>query len=68
MPYALDKDGNHYTDEDGNKIMFTVEYLDTDDWYKHREPIHLYNDNEFEIVILLSKKALLTTMLFAKNN
>ena len=44
MPYVTDKNDNHILDENGNKIEFSVSYENTDDWYKHRESIHV-NDN-----------------------
>ena len=43
MPYITDKNDNHITDEDGNKIGLTVEY-ENGEFYKHREPLHV-NDN-----------------------
>ena len=43
MPYMLNENNTPILDENGNKIQFNVEYLDTDDWYKHKEPLHINN-------------------------
>ena len=43
MPYMLNEQNTPILDENGNKIQFNVEYLDTDDWYKHKEPLHINN-------------------------
>ena len=48
MPYITDKNDNHILDENGNKIEFIVEHIQTDDWYKHKEEIHLNNDGHFD--------------------
>ena len=48
MAYALDKDGNYIFDENNNKIMHTVEYIETDKWYIHREPIHINDDGHLD--------------------
>ena len=48
MPYVLDEKDNHILDEDGNKIEFSIEYIDMDDWYKHKEPLHIDDDNHFD--------------------
>ena len=37
----LNENNTPILDENGNKIQFNVEYLDTDDWYKHKEPLHI---------------------------
>ena len=44
MSYVLDKNNTPVLDENGKKIQFNVEYLDADDWYKHRESIHVNDD------------------------
>ena len=36
MSYITDKNDNHILDENGNKIEFNVEYINTNEWYKHR--------------------------------
>ena len=38
MPYI--------TDENGDKFEYNVEHIKTDDWYKHKEPIHI-NDSGY---------------------
>ena len=48
MPYVLDENDNHVLDEDGNKTEFSIEYIDTDDWYIHREPIHINDDGHLD--------------------
>ena len=48
MPYTLNKDGTPFLDENGNKIEYHVEYFDTDDWYKHREPLHINDDGHLD--------------------
>ena len=36
-------------DENGDKIEFSVSYIDTnDDWYKHRESIHVNDDGHLD--------------------
>ena len=36
-------------DENGDKIEFSVSYIDTnDDWYKHRESIHINDNNNID--------------------
>ena len=60
MPYTLDKDGNPFLDENGNKLEFSISYTDTNDWYKHREGIHI-NDNghlDTEVRYLIVKDAM----------
>ena len=46
MAYALDKNGNFILNENGDKIEFNVSYEYNDEWYKHKEPIHI-DDNGF---------------------
>ena len=48
MPYALDKDGNLFLDENGNKLEFSISYIGTNDWYKHREPLHINDDGHLD--------------------
>ena len=48
MPYVLDKNDNHIFDKDGNKIEFSISYLNTNDWYKHKEPLHINDDDHFD--------------------
>ena len=48
MLYVLDKNNNHILDENGEKIEFSVSYIGTNDWYKHKEPLHNNDDNHFD--------------------
>ena len=48
MSYVLDENDNHIFDKDGNKIEFSISYLNTNDWYKHKEPLHLNDNNHFD--------------------
>ena len=48
MPYVEVENGNHITDEDGNKIEYTVSYEETDFVYTHREPIHVNSDGHLD--------------------
>ena len=48
MSYALDENGTPFLDEDGNNIEFNISYIDTNDWYKHREPIHINDDGHLD--------------------
>ena len=48
MPYVLDKDGTPILNENGEKIEFSVSYIDTDDWYRHREGIHINDDGHLD--------------------
>ena len=35
-------------DENGNNIKFNIEYIDTNEWYKHREPLHINDDGHLD--------------------
>ena len=48
MPYALDENGTPFLDENGNNIEFDISYIDTNDWYKHREGIHINDDGHLD--------------------
>ena len=49
MPYITDKNDNYILDENGNKIEFSVSYIDTGDWvYKHKEPLHINDDGHLD--------------------
>ena len=48
MPYVLDHNDNHISDDNGVKIEYDVEYIHTDDWYKHKEPLHINDDNHID--------------------
>ena len=43
MPYILDENGNYALDKDGNKIEFTVEYINDD--------TNLFINNKTELLI-----------------
>ena len=45
MPFLLNEDGSIAIDEYGNKTEFDVLYTDTNDWYIHKEALHV-NDND----------------------
>ena len=39
----------HTIDENGDKIEFSVSYIDTnDDWYKYKEPLHINDDGHLD--------------------
>ena len=50
MPYIENENGNHFIDENGNKIEFTVEPLNSpnDLNFNHREPIHVNDDGHLD--------------------
>ena len=50
MPYVEDENGNHILDENGNKIEFTIESIDTpNDWkFVHKELIHVNDDGHLD--------------------
>ena len=48
MPFVTDKNDNYILDENGNKIEFIVEHIKTNDWYKHKEPLHINNDGHLD--------------------
>ena len=48
MQYVLDKNDEYILDENGNKIEFSIEYMNTNDWYKHKEPLHINDDDHFD--------------------
>ena len=48
MSYVLDINGNYILDENNNKITHTVEYIETEEWYKHKEPIHINSDDHLD--------------------
>ena len=48
MPYVTDENGSHILDENGNKIEYFVEHVQTDFIYKHREEIHLNADGHLD--------------------
>ena len=45
MPYILDKDGDHAIDKDGNKIEFTVDYIDDSIQWINDKTEQFINDN-----------------------
>ena len=48
MPFVTDKNDNNILDENGNKIEFIVEHTQTNDWYKHKEPLHINDDGHLD--------------------
>ena len=44
MSYVLDENDDHILDENGEKIEFSISHINSDQWYKHKEPLHI-NDN-----------------------
>ena len=50
MPYVEDENGNHILDENGNKIEFTIESIDTpNDWkFVNKELIHVNDDGHLD--------------------
>ena len=45
MPYVTDQNGVHILDEMGNKIEYSIDFLQSDFLYKHKEEIHVNDDN-----------------------
>ena len=45
MPYVTDPNGVHILDEMGNKIEYSIDFLQSDFLYKHKEEIHVNDDN-----------------------
>ena len=69
MPYVKDKNGNHILDENGNKIEYKVEYSGiANDWYVHKEPIHLNRHLDTENRHLVIKDGITIIMLFQNSN
>ena len=50
MPFVEDENGNHILDENGNKIEFTVEDINTPAGFKfvHKELIHVNDDGHLD--------------------
>ena len=48
MSYVLDGNDNYLLDDDNNKIQFSVESISSDDWYKHKEPLHINDDGHID--------------------
>lgn len=48
MPYVTDENGYHVTDDNGNKLEYTVSYEKKDFVYVHREPIHVNSDGHLD--------------------
>ena len=48
MPYVEDENGNHITDENGNKLEYTVSYKQTDFVYVNRGPLHINDDGHID--------------------
>ena len=48
MPYVIDNDGNHILNDGNKKIEYNVEFIETNDWYKHKEPLHINNNGHLD--------------------
>ena len=48
MPYVEDENGDHITDENGNKLEYTVSYKHTDFVYVNREPLYIKNNGHVD--------------------
>ena len=48
MPFVEDENGDYIIDENGKKIEFNVDHIETDKWYIHKEAIHLNNDGHLD--------------------
>ena len=48
MYYAVNKNDEHYIGNAGNKIQYNVIYENTNDYYKHRELIHINDDGHID--------------------
>ena len=48
MPYVLDENENHIIDENGDKVEFSISYVDSGILYKHKESIHINDDDHFD--------------------
>ena len=48
MPCIEDENGNHVTDENGNKIEYTVNYEEIGYVCIHKEPIHVNSDGQLD--------------------
>ena len=48
MPYFLKQDDTYFLDNGGNKIEYNVSYIDTYEWYKHKEMLHINDDGHID--------------------
>ena len=48
MQFIKDKHDNFILDENGDKIEYNLEYINTGLVYKHKEPLHINDDNHFD--------------------
>ena len=48
MNFIIDNNGEPILDENNNKIEYSVKYIYTDDWYTHKEAIHINEDNNLD--------------------
>ena len=69
MPYVLDENDTPLVDNNGNKIEFNILYSQTNDWYKHREGIHINDDGHLDTENrhLVVKDAILPNHAVSKN-
>ena len=48
MLQILDENDTLILDEYGKPIEYKVNYIETNDWYKHKEPIHINNNGHYD--------------------
>ena len=48
MLQILDENDTPILDEYGKPIEYKVNYIETNDWYKHKEPIHINNNGHYD--------------------
>ena len=46
--YLKDHNDDFVLDENGNKIKYNVKYTTINEWYKHKEPIHVNDDGNLD--------------------
>ena len=48
MSFIKDKNDNYILDTNGNKIEFNLEYIYSDSIHKHKEPLHINDNNNID--------------------
>ena len=48
MLHILDENDIPILDKNGKQIRYVVDYIETDDWYKHKEGIHINIDGHLD--------------------
>ena len=48
MSFIKDKNDNYSLDTNGNKIEFNLEYIHSDLIHKHKEPLHINDNNNID--------------------